>query len=327
MHSRTASPLVWALAGLAAGTTACRDSSGPGTITPGHPAGTSVISVPLSGVPLGAAISPTGLAYVTRFDTDSLARIDLGTAAVAGSVTVGSDPEDILFDASGAKAYVTNFGSRSLGVIDPVAQRQIATFPLPAHPSRALLAPGGARIFVTMDNGTVGVLNPTTGALDTTQPTGWFPNGLAVTSSGTRLYVGDAADGTVTEINTDSYAIARTLVVGGATGPVQDLVVSPDDRSLYVANEAGWVAVVNLSSWSRTDSIPVPGAYGMALTPDGTQLWVTQPTLSTTTVLDCATHQVVGTAHTFGVPRRIAFTRDGSTALVANEAGYAQIVR
>jgi YVTN family beta-propeller protein len=278
-------------------------------------------------MPLGAAISPTGLAYVTRFDTDSLGRIDLGTAAVAGSVVVGSDPEDILFDAAGAKAYVTNFGSRSLGVIDPVGQRQSATFPLPAHPFRALLAPGGARIFVTMDNGTVGIVNATTGALNMTQPTGSFPNGLAVTSSGTRLYVGDAADGTVTEINTNGYGIARTLVVGGTTGPVQDLVVAPDDRSLYVANEAGWVAVVDLSTWSRTDSIPMPGAYGMALTPDGTQLWVTQPSLGTTTVLDCVTHQVVGTAHTFGLPRRIAFTRDGSTALIANEAGYAQIIR
>lgn len=131
--------------------------------------------------------------------------------------------------------------------------------------------------------------------------------------------------GTVTEINTGTDAVTRSFTLGGTP---QDLIVVPGDTTLYVANEAGLVEIWDLDSGTRAaPSIPVVGAFALALTPDASQLWVTQPSASTVTVIDCATQTALDTVFTFGTPRHILITPDAKAAVIANEAGAVQIVR
>jgi YVTN family beta-propeller protein len=104
--------------------------------------------------------------------------------------------------------------------------------------------------------------------------------------------------------------------------------VAPGDSLLYVANEYGWLTVWNLNSWTRQDSIPLPGAgaFALALTPDRTQMWVTSTAAGSVSVVDLATRSVVKTISVGGSPKRIAFTPDGSLAIVANQSGSAQLI-
>jgi YVTN family beta-propeller protein len=221
-------------------------------------------------------------------------------------------------------AYVTNLNDHTVGVINTSTRTQTTTFPVPGGAVRVRLGPGQTKLYVTLDNGGLTVLNASSGAVDTTIALGSAPlNGLALTSDGARVYVGSVG-GTVSEISTATNAVTRSFTPGGTP---QDVVVGPGDNTLYVANEAGWVQVWNLTTWTQTDSIAVPAAFGLALTPDGKQLWVAETSAGQVSVIDCASRTVVGTILVLGGPRHIAITPDGTTAVVANAQGAVQIIR
>lgn len=308
------------LGGLIAASCA-RNSTGP-TTHPSHPQGRAITSVALANGPWGARISSQGLAYITRPLTDSVARIDLGGPTVTASFVVGRRPDDVWFNASGSKAYVTNLDDHTVGVISTATSSQTTTYAVAGGALRLLLGPGETKLYVTLDNGTVTVLNAATGAIDTSLALGGVPNGIALNSNGSRVYV-SAMSGTVTEIATARDSITRSFTLGGTP---QDLAVSSDGRTLYTANEAGWVDVRDLHTGGRTDSIPVPAAFGLALTPDQTQLWVTETSVGVVAVIDVAT-RVLTPVYTLGAPRHIAFSPDGRLALVANEAGFVQVIQ
>lgn len=293
--------------------------SGP----PGRP-GLAVTPFALGNGPWNVAISQRGLVYVTRVATDSIAVVDIAAPRVAAAFKVGNGPYDVVFNAAGSSAYVSNLYDHTVGVINTSTPAQVTTFPVPGGAVRLLLGPGENKLYVTLDNGGLTVLNAASGAVDTTIQLGAVAlNGVALTSDRSRLYV-SSVGGTVTEINTASDIVLRSFTPGGTP---QDLVVGHGDSTLYLADEAGWVAVWNLKSWTRTDSIPVPAAFGLALTQDGAQLWVTETGAGEIAVVDCASRTVVATIPVLGHPRHLAMTLDGTTAVVANEAGVVQIIR
>lgn len=294
--------------------------------TPGHPSGTTVSSVALAHGPWGAAISSSGVAYVTRPLTDSIAVIAFAGSSptVITSFQVGARPDDVVFNASGSTAYVTNIDAGTVGVINTTAGAQVQSFPVPGGPLRIAVGPGQNTLYVTLDNGTLLVLDAATGALDTTLSVGTTPNGLALNTGAARLYVSATEAGTVTEINTTNNTIVRTLTVGGTP---QDMEVLPSRNSLYIANEAGWVDVRDLATGARTDLIPAPAAFALALSPDGEQVWVAQSGMGRISVIDVLSSQVIDSVETLGVPRHIAFPPLGEVALVANEAGFVQLIR
>jgi len=292
-------------------------------LPPSHPQGTTISSVPLANNPWGARISSQGLAYVTRPHTDSVGHIDLAGPTVLASFRVGNRPDDIWFNASGVTAYVTNLDDHTVGVINTATSTQTKTYAVAGGALRVLLGPGETTLYVTLDNGTVAVLDAASGAVVTTLVVATGPvNGIAMDPGGTRVYV-SATSGTVTEIATASRTITRTFTLGGEP---QDVAVSSDGNTLYTANEAGWVEFRDLQTGARTDSIPVPAAFGLALTPDEAQLWVSQSAVGALAVVDIATRTLTSIT-TLGTPRHIAFTPDGRTALVANEAGAVHVIR
>lgn len=295
------------------------------TITgPGAHPGVALTPFALSARPWNVAISQQGRVYVTQVGTDSIARVALDSDRVAAAFKVGNGPYDVSFNAAGSLAYVTNLYDQTVGVINTSTQMQTTTFPVAGGAVRVRLGPGETKLYVTLDNGGLVVLNSTSGAVITTIPLGPVPlNGLTLTSDKARVYV-SSVGGSVSEINTVTDMVTRSFTPGGRP---QDVVVGPGDNTLYVANEAGWIQVWNLTTWTQTDSIVVPAAFGLALTSDGKQLWVTEAGAGQVSVVDCASRTVVETIAVLGSPRHIAITPDGTTAVVANEAGAVQIIR
>jgi YVTN family beta-propeller protein len=301
---------------------ACSSSSNSPSEPPvtTHPTGHAVYSTSVANGPWGVAISSQGLAYMTRPLTDSVAVIALSGPGVITSFQVGNRPDDIAFNASGSTAYVTNLNDGTVGVINTAAGAQTSTYPVASQPLRIVV---GSALYVTLISGDLVVLNPSTGAVLKTIAIGGTPNGLALDAGAGRLYVGSTA-GSVTVINTATNAAVDTFLVGGTP---QDVAIFPGRNALYVANEAGWLDIRNLATGARTDSIPVPSAFGLGVTPDGAQVWVTQSGLGRVTIVSTATAAIVDSALTLGTPRHIAFSPSGDAALVANEAGYAQVIQ
>uniref|UniRef100_UPI000A96E89D YncE family protein n=1 Tax=Rhodococcus marinonascens TaxID=38311 RepID=UPI000A96E89D len=60
-----------------------------------------------------------------------------------------------------------------------------------------------------------------------------FPVGVAVTPDGTRAYVTNVGDGTVSVIDTATNTVVETVPVGAAP---QGVAITPDGSRAYVAN-------------------------------------------------------------------------------------------
>ncbi len=289
----------------------------------GFPSG-AFTSFSLSGEPWNVAISRQGLTYVTRVATDLLTRVDVAYNRAASSFPVGNGPYDVTFNAAGTFAYVTNLNDNTVGVINTASEAQDTTFAVPAGPVRVLLGPLERNLYVTLRNGGLTVLDAQSGAVDTTIQLGTGAlNGLALTADRSRLYATSVGGG-VTEINTATNRVTRSFSLGGRP---QDVIVAPGDSLLYLADEGGWVTVWSLATWGARDSIPVPFAFGLALTPDGAQLFVAQTQAGSISIIDCASRKVVNVFPVLGEPRHLAMTPDGSAVVVANGAGLVQIGR
>lgn len=320
-RNRLAASAVLLLGATILGACSSNSPSEPPVTT--HPTGHAVYSTSVANGPWGVAISSQGLAYMTRPLTDSVAVINLSGPSVTSSFQVGNRPDDIAFNAAGTTAYVTNLDDGTVGVINTATGIQTTTYPVAGQPLRILVGPGASALYVTLSNGELVVLNAATGAPTTSITIGGVPNGLALDAVASRLYVGSTA-GTVTVINTTTNAPVDTFLVGGTP---QDVALIAGRNALYVANEAGWLDIRNLTTGARTDSIPVASAFGLGVTPDGAQVWVTQSAVGRVTIVNAATAAVVDSALTLGAPRHIAFSPSGDAALVANESGAGQVIQ
>ena len=63
----------------------------------------------------------------------------------------------------------------------------------------------------------------------------------------------------------------------------------------------------------------------MALSPDGTQLYVAKD--GNVTIVDRASLSTVTTVPVGGIARRVAFDRHGLHAVVANEGGWVDVIQ
>lgn len=118
------------------------------------------------------------------------------------------------------------------------------------------------------------------------------------------------------------------LVVDPHTGRIVSEVETGQRISHMVALARGRAFVANIGSGSVTvidvekgeklmDIETGEGAEGVATTPDGKHVWVTNRSANTLSILDAATLEIVATIDCAGFPIRVAITPDGKRALVS----------
>jgi YVTN family beta-propeller protein len=270
-------------------------------------------------------VSASGLAYITQLDAAAVTGANVTTMALGGAVSVGSVPTDVTFNPAGTTAYVTNQTDATLGVINVGSGVQVATVALGGNPFDVIVAPDGARVYVSTNANQVVVVNAATRTVIGNIPTAAAPMRMAFHPDHTRLYVATIFGSVVHEINVATMLVSRTFNVGGVP---QGMAVSPDGAELYVANEAGRVDIWSLGNNSLLSSVPLPaGGFGLAMTKDATQLYVSLPGLGRVAVVDRLGRTIVNLVTTGGDPRKIAFSADGLTALVANQTGWVDFIR
>lgn len=277
---------------------------------------TIVATVPLPERPYGVAVSGAGVIYAALIDGQSLARGDLATRSFSSTyVDVGLTPPHVVFNPAGTTAYATLQSANGLAVVDVTTNALTTTVPLSSGGFNLIVAPDGQRVYVTTAGGALYVVDATTNTTITTLSVGAAANGLAFSPDGSVLYVSSRDAGTVVAIDPTTNTITRTYPVGGMP---QRLAVAPDGSEFYVANETSGLNVVNVASGAVSSVSFGTAAYGLGITPDGTQLYVLLPAAGQVRVLDRATRAAVKTISVGGVPRNVAFASDGK-ALVANE--------
>ncbi|HKR55904.1 MAG TPA: hypothetical protein VJS20_06355, partial [Gemmatimonadales bacterium] len=141
--------------------------------------------------------------------------------------------------------------------------------------------------------------------------------------SGRRLYVPCWKAGAVIETDARTLCQQRRFDVGGTA---QEVVVSSDGLMLYATNQGGWLNVIKLST-GHIDTVTLDApAVSLALSPDDEVLYVGLVFDGKVLVIDRHTLRVTATINTGGKPRGITFDRTGRAGLIANEAGWVDLV-
>ncbi|HEX6532959.1 MAG TPA: beta-propeller fold lactonase family protein [Gemmatimonadaceae bacterium] len=303
----------------------CSSSTGLGRSS--HPAGLIAGTLELEGRPHGVSIAPNGIFCVSQIDAGSITCGSLGATSATLEETIavgaGSAPAHVALDPTGRFAYTANQFAATVSVVDVQRGEVVETVPLGDGGFNVVA--DRARTYVTTASGALYVIDAETRQAIAQLAVGAAANGLALDTLDHVLYVSSIDAGTVTAINTNTYEVTGTYQVGAGA---QRIALAPDRATLYVASMQSGAVVVDLAT-GETSTIPgVPaGTVGLALSADGARLYLTNPPRGTLQIVDANARRVLTTFSGLGSPRNVAFSADGATALVTNEAGTVIVIR
>lgn len=271
--------------------------------------------------PVNVAVSPDGTwAYAADSapDSDKVAVLDLGGLAPLAPVPLGDAhrPWDVAIAPDRGFACATSPDSSHLLVLTPAPGKEltgngeVTVTPVPlapgARPYGVAVTPD-SRYAVTADSGTatVSLVDPEGGTyvIDDDVVDCQAPTGAAVSEDGRTLYVADFAPGQQqprgqiailrrTGPETWERQGAIDTQTGHLAGP-HEMALSPDELRLYVANyDNGTVSVLSRTSkeadWGFETAVPtspvITQPYGLALSREGTTLYVSNTTTDRGTV-------------------------------------------
>jgi len=229
-----------------------------------------------------------------------------GRQAYAGTVRVAAD---IVLDAG---AGDISFGGP---IRSTVGLRATLMEDLGA-PYRLALSPNGATLYASdAVSNYVYFIDLAAQQLDTVD-LGRSVGHVLLNQDGSRLYVANFNEGTVTVLNTATRAVAATVTVPGTP---DGMAMSADGQTLFVANYSDdSVSLVSTSTNRVTRKIPVAGGPSSVAAGPGGRLWVASENLNRVSVYSLSPDTLVGQISVGVTPLDIALSPDGSRAYVAN---------
>ena len=293
----------------------------PPNTNPTHPGGYLSERIPVSGGPVGIAITKAGTMIISRYDSNDVVFGNVDSLTLNGELPIGLHPGDVALSPDERTAYVTNYGTPTVAIIDVASRQQTGVLTVTDAPRRILVSPDGNRIYISNSGhgadttAVLFVFAAHTQALLDTITIGRWANGLALDSAHSKLYVSSVDTGKIFEIDVNADTVTRVLETGGV---LQEVVVVPNRSELWVADEAGGVRIFDLPTGVQTGTVPTTEfASRLALTRDGTQLYETAVADTTVAVIDIVQRHIVKSLRIGGSPQMIAFDALGSRGVVA----------
>jgi YVTN family beta-propeller protein len=286
-----------------AATGAVQVSTSTGVALSPYPFNIDVISPPLSlgnssspGVaPAALAVSPDGRKfYIADRSNNTVRAVRASTLANLVSRTVaGGSPRSVVASPDGKRVYVAAVGVGVL-VMDAANLTQVNAVPLTIN--------DGGR-----DN----------------------PQGIAISPDGHTLLVSDGTAGgnvTVFTISGDTLTAGLPHSMPGGTVAALGVAFAPDGAQAYVAaaetaGAVGTLRVFNPANGALIGSLSVDVGLlptGIAVSPDGNLVFVTNKNGNTVSIYNSVTQAVVNTVAVGTQPTGVAFAPDGTRVFVAN---------
>jgi YVTN family beta-propeller protein len=223
-----------------------------------------------------------------------LVLVDPGTEKILVKLPTGRGPHEVAVSPDGRTAYVSNFGRYSvypagdtmhdkagntITVVDLVDRKVKSTFDLGTH-------------------------------------TG--PHGMVVSHDGKLVWLTTETPQAVLELDS---ATGKILHVWNTTQERSHMIVTtPKETKFYVTNTvSGSVTVIDRSTGEAKVIATGPGTEGIAISPDGKEVWAASRTDAKISIIATATDTIVASFPSGGKsPKRLDFTPDGSQVWVTN---------
>jgi len=279
--------------------------------------------LPLDGNPAFVALFGNS-AYISRPFSNQVEILDLTSDAFTGSIAVGNLPCGVVFNGSGTRAYVANQFSDNVSIINTATGTQIGTIALNGDPLPVIMPAGDSVLFVTTNANKLFKINLVNNTVVDSLPLVATSHHMFVHPNDTLLYVATRDGGTVMEINWRTMTTVRTFSIGAQTLGME---MAPDRSELYVTTTSNALYIVTLSNGAISSAPTQAGATTIALSTDGTKLYVGELFAGQVEVLDRATRAHVRTITTGGVVREMVTDPARNRVVVTNESGWVDIVR
>ncbi len=289
-----------------------------------HPVGVLSQTVPLPGT-WGIAVSSTGEVLASQPTANTIGGFSLSDpTTLRQTLPVDGWPLDIIVNAKGTVAYVSSGNTGNIDVIDIKSNTKTDTIPLVQDIYRLRLAKNEAKIYATTLGGELWAAPLKGGKKQKASinfGTGSAVNGASLSPSYTDLYAA-STNGTIWRLDPETLAIRAQVSLPYT---IQDIAVTPDGTALWAAGENGYVLrldpmtlAVNATIW--TGQYGYAGPFGLAISPDGARVYAAASQSGTIYIISEPTPNTFDVASIVvgGDPRRIAFSADGSTAVVSN---------
>ena len=232
------------------------------------------------------AIAISGTIVASNMNAHSVSIVDVATGANIATLQTGEGPHEVAISHDGNRAVVSIYGNRtsigsSLMVIDLEKPN--------AAPRIIELGAGNQR-----------------------------PHGMAFLPGDKQLLVTGERAQRVLLVDLASGAIDSSMVTGQATTHM--VTLTPDGKHAFTTNIAAMsVSAIDVASRKVRATFPVGARIeGLAVSPNGREVWVGGNESHQVYVLNAETGAVQHTIPGFGMPYRIGITPDGKTAVVSD---------
>lgn len=250
----------------------------------------NAIFATISGIdsPAGVAISPNdSRLYVTNRDSNNVTIIDAIKYRTVGTIPVGNMPYDITLSPDGKTAYVTNNQDNTVSIINTTEKKVIGTVKVGNGPYGILANPVDGDVYVIDSlDGTVSVIRGNS-VVDTINAGNGTTKGIAVTPDGSRLFVANTNNNSISIINTTSYKVIDTVNTGKSP---YGIAISPDGLYAYISNSGSQnISILLISDNTIRVSLNANHPSMMAFKPDGKTIYVMDLPGGNVTAMDSAT--------------------------------------
>jgi YVTN family beta-propeller protein len=183
---------------------------------------------------------------------------------------------------------------------------------------RNAATPDPVRIYMTLDDNTMVMLNPENGAVLARIPLGQQPTLIAASPNGDFLAISNALSHTVSIVNTADNRVSKTIPLEAGSSPY-GVAVNGEGTHVYVVNEAkNSISVLDVAAGQISATINVPGSPSkIAMSPDYSLLWAPAAN-GTIYVIDTLSNTVSTTITGIERPVAVAFNPTGTKAYVTS---------
>jgi YVTN family beta-propeller protein len=279
--------------------------------------------------------NPTGHGfrlYVANSRGDDISVVDLTSLKVTGQLKAGERVHGICVQADGKRLFATVESDQTLRIIDTASQQTIGTVKVSGRPNQCAATPDGKYVVVPIrDKDSADIIDVQAQKIVKSLPIKEPHNGLN-TGSNRYLYVSSMGSHEIDLIDLEKMDFVAHIPTGGKPRPY---VFSPDGNTMYVAvSDLHGFVIVDIPGNKVLERVEIPSenktlrklqyesqdtlTHGMALTPDGSELWVSSLLDDATYIYDVKAKKVTGRVNTGPGPNWIVFSPDGKYACISD---------
>ena len=278
-----------------------------------------------------AVLAQTVRLYVDNSEGDDVSVIDLKTLNNVDDIRLGERVHGLAMQADGRALFATIESDNTLREVDTATNKIIATIQLTGRPNQCAVTPDGHYVAVPIrDKNAVDIVDVQQQKVVKTLPVS-KPHNAFNAGNNRYLFVSAMGANQINVIDLRTMTYSAKVAVGGIPRPY---VVTADGTTMYVAltDLHGFMKVDVASGKMQRVAMPSEHhtpkprpfepintlTHGLALSPDGMELWVTSLLDNSLYVYDVKTNKITGRVQVGDGPNWVTFSPDGKYVCVSN---------